>query len=103
MSGHRVLLPTPVVAGCSPSVGAAPADAGGPMAGPQGRGKQRRHRHTAAEWEDVKEAFKELYSQPDATLEDVKQKMENDCEFKARYVVRFRSEDVFALIYHRPL
>lgn len=89
MSGHRVLLPTPVVAGCGPTVGAAPADAGDPMAGPQGGGKQRRHRHTAEEWEDVKASFKELYSQPDATLEDVKQKMENDCGFKARYVVRF--------------
>lgn len=64
MSGHRVLLPTPVVAGCGPTVGAAPADAGDPMAGPQGGGKQRRHRHTAEEWEDVKASFKELYSQP---------------------------------------
>lgn len=88
MSEHRVLLPRPVVPA---TIGTAPAaDAGGDVAGPpQDRGKQRRHRHTAEEWEDVKEAFQELYSQPDATLQDVKQKMENDCGFKARYVVRF--------------
>ena len=88
MSGQRVLLPAPAVAGDNRTVDATPADAEGPIAGQQGGGKQRRHRHTAQEWEDVKETFKDLYFQQDTSLEDVKQEMDKDCGFEARYVRR---------------
>ena len=92
MSGQRVLLPTPAVVGdshrhdLSRTVDATPADAEGRIAGEQGGGKQRRHRHTAQEWEDLKECFKELYFQEDSSLEDVRQEMKRDYGFEARYL-----------------
>ena len=75
MPGERILLPRPAVAGDSRAVETALADAEGPTAGQQGRGKERRYRHTAQEWEDVKENFKALYFQEDISLDDVKQEM----------------------------
>ena len=89
MPPQRVLLLAPAVARDSRTVDATPADAEGPEARQQGREKQRRHRHTAEEWEDMKESFKELYFQEDSSLEDVKQEMERDYGFEARYVRGF--------------
>ena len=90
MSGHRVLLPAPVSAGDSRIVDATPADAELPVAEQQGgRGKKRRHRHTAHEWDDVKDSFEELYIQIDGSLEVVKEAMKRDYGFEARYVKWF--------------
>ena len=86
MSGQRVLLPAPTVAGDSRNVNATPVDAQGPTAGRQRGEKQRRHRHTPQEWEEVKEPFKELYFQKDSSLEDVMREMKTDYGFEARYV-----------------
>lgn len=96
MSGQRVLLPTPAIVGdshrydLSLTVDATPADAEGQIAGKQGGGKQRRHRHTAQEWEDLKECFKELYFREDSSLENVRQEMKRDYGFEARYVSCFQ-------------
>lgn len=86
MSGQRVLLPTPTTAGDSRPPDATRADGGGPIAARQGGPKQRRHRHTAQEWEDVKESFKALYVHDETSLGDVKREMETLCGFEARYV-----------------
>ena len=87
MSGQRVLLPAPVPAGDSRLVDATPADAEVPIAERQGGGgKERRHRHTAHEWDDVKDYFEELYFQVDTSLEVVKEAMKRDHGFEARYV-----------------
>ena len=92
MSGQRVLLPAPVAAGDSRTVDATPADALVPIAERKrggGGGKARHHRHTAQEWDDVKDSFEELYFQEDTTLEVVKEAMKRNHGFEARYVKRF--------------
>ena len=50
----------------------------------QGKGKQRRHRHTADEWEKLREPFIELYRREGNTLNDVRQRMRKDYGFEAR-------------------
>ena len=89
MSGQRVLLPASVPAGDDGRVvDASPADAEVATAERQGGGggKERRHRHTAQEWDDVKDNFEELYVQVDTSLEVVKEAMKRDYGFEARYV-----------------
>ncbi len=97
MPGQRVLLPTPAVAGNSRTIDATPGDAEGSIAGQQGRGKERRHRHTVQEWEDVKESFTELYSQEDTSLEKVRHEMKRDYGFEARYVRSFETKFFYFL------
>ena len=93
MSGQRVILPAPVPAGDSRVVDATPADAANLIAERQGGGgkgrKERRHRHTAQEWDDVKDTFEEVYFQVDTSLEAVKEAMKRDYGFEARYVKWF--------------
>ena len=91
MSGQRVLLPAPVPAGESRIVDATAADAEVPIAerrggGRRGGGNERRHRHSAQEWDDVKDDFEDLYCQVDTPLEVVREAMKRDHAFEARYV-----------------
>ncbi|KAL9632000.1 MAG: hypothetical protein Q9204_003979 [Flavoplaca sp. TL-2023a] len=47
------------------------------------RKKQRRHRHTPGDWEDIKGAFVLLYIQQDKSLESVMEILESESGFKA--------------------
>ena len=91
MSGQRVLLPAPVRAGDSRIVDTTPADTEISTAERQGGGggKERRHRHTAHKWDDVKDSVEDLYFQPDTSLEVVKEVMKRDYGFEARYAKWF--------------
>ena len=86
MSGQRVLLPATAAAGASHTVDVAPANAGGAIAKRQGREKEKCHRHTTQEWDDVKKSIEEVYYREDASLEDVKEELKRECGFEARYV-----------------
>ena len=50
----------------------------------QDTGRQCRHRHTAQEWETIKDDFTFLYLQEGNTLEDARRKMKFKHSFEAR-------------------